>query len=106
MNATIQIGHEEPQAIREWNPINEEDEPPDAGYFFAPYIPLQDSPVLNPNEFQPREVMTRYSPELLREGARYYARLAIEGPLEFEEMEGKRILGYPAHLPYDPRYGF
>lgn len=57
----------------------------DAGYIYAPYVPLtQTPPVLDPNSFSPRRnLVTRYSPELLREGARFYGRISV-GNAEFE----------------------
>lgn len=85
--------------------------PMDAGYFYAPYVPLVRTPVvigkgllysaidswqdymefekpmqpvvLDPNSFVPREgVMTRYGKRLLREGSRYYSRISISNLME------------------------
>lgn len=51
----------------------------DVGYFYCPYVALQQSPLLyDPESFCPRKgVMTRYGKILLRDGARYYARVAV-----------------------------
>jgi len=46
----------------------------DAGYFYAPYIPLLSTPtVLDPNSFTPNKgVMTRYGKKLIEDGGLYY----------------------------------
>ena len=51
----------------------------DSGYFYAPYVPLTQTPVvLDPESFCPRKgILTRYGKKLLREGAKFYARLNI-----------------------------
>jgi len=51
----------------------------DAGYFYLPYVPLTQTPVvLDPENFCPRKgILTRYGKKLLREGAKFYARLSI-----------------------------
>lgn len=51
----------------------------DSGYFYAPYVPLTQTPVvLDPESFCPRKgILTRYGKKLLREGAKFYARLSI-----------------------------
>ncbi|MFW5871688.1 MAG: hypothetical protein ACOCUT_01140 [bacterium] len=52
----------------------------DSGYFYCPYVPLTQTPVvLDPDSFCPRRgVLTRYGKKLLREGARFYARISIQ----------------------------
>jgi len=51
----------------------------DSGYFFCPYVPLTQTPVvLDPENLCPRKgLLTRYGKKLLREGAKFYARLSI-----------------------------
>lgn len=51
----------------------------DSGYFYAPYVPLTQTPVvLDPDSFTPRKgLITRYGKKLLREGAKFYARLSV-----------------------------
>lgn len=51
----------------------------DSGYFYMPYIPLTQTPtVLDPDSFCPRKgILTRYGKKLLREGAKFYARMNI-----------------------------
>jgi hypothetical protein len=51
----------------------------DSGYFFCPYVPLTQTPtVLDPDSLCPRKgLLTRYGKKLLREGAKFYARLSI-----------------------------
>lgn len=51
----------------------------DAGYFYAPYIPLLSTPtVLDPNSFSPnRGIMTRYGKKLIEDGSLYYAALTV-----------------------------
>jgi len=51
----------------------------DSGYFYCPYVPLTQTPVvLDPESFSPRKgLLTRYGKKLLREGAKFYARLNI-----------------------------
>ena len=51
----------------------------DSGYFYCPYVPLTQTPVvLDPESFCPRKgILTRYGKKLLREGAKFYARVSI-----------------------------
>lgn len=51
----------------------------DSGYFYCPYVPLTQTPVvLNPESFCPSKgIITRYGKKLLREGAKFYARMTI-----------------------------
>jgi hypothetical protein len=51
----------------------------DSGYFYCPYVPLTQTPVvLDPESFCPRRgLLCRYGKKLLREGAKFYARLNI-----------------------------
>jgi len=51
----------------------------DAGYFYAPYIPLLSTPtVLDPNSFTPNKgVMTRYGKKLIEDGGLYYAAINV-----------------------------
>jgi len=51
----------------------------DSGYFYCPYVPLTQTPVvLDPESFCPRKgILTRYGKKLLREGAKFYARVTI-----------------------------
>lgn len=51
----------------------------DAGYFYCPYIPLTQTPVvMDPESLCPRKgLITRYGKKLLREGAKFYSRLSI-----------------------------
>jgi hypothetical protein len=51
----------------------------DSGYFYCPYVPLTQTPVvLDTESFCPRKgILTRYGKKLLREGAKFYARLSI-----------------------------
>ena len=51
----------------------------DSGYFYCPYVPLTQTPVvLDPDSFSPRKgLLTRYGKKLLREGSKFYARLNI-----------------------------
>lgn len=51
----------------------------DSGYFYCPYVPLTQTPVvLEPEGFCPRKgILTRYGKKLLRDGAKFYARLNI-----------------------------
>ena len=51
----------------------------DSGYFYCPYVPLTQTPVvLDPESFCPRKgILTRYGKKLLREGAKFYGRLSI-----------------------------
>lgn len=52
----------------------------DSGYFYCPYVPLTQTPVvLDPDSFCPRRgVLTRYAKKLLREGAKFYARISVQ----------------------------
>ena len=51
----------------------------DSGFFYTPYVPLTQTPVvLDPESFCPRKgILTRYGKKLLREGSKFYARLSI-----------------------------
>lgn len=51
----------------------------DSGYFFCPYVPLTQTPVvLDPESFTPRKgLMTRYGKKLLRDGAKFFFRMSI-----------------------------
>jgi hypothetical protein len=51
----------------------------DSGYFYCPYVPLTQTPVvLDPESFCPRKgILTRYGKKLLREGAKFYGRMSI-----------------------------
>ena len=51
----------------------------DAGYFYAPYIPLLSTPtVLDPNSFTPNKgVMTRYGKKLIEDGGLFYATINV-----------------------------
>jgi len=51
----------------------------DAGYFYAPYIPLLSTPtVLDPNSFTPNKgVMTRYGKKLIEDGGLYYGTITV-----------------------------
>jgi len=51
----------------------------DSGYFYCPYVPLTQTPVvLDPESFCPRKgILTRYGKKLLRDGAKFYARMSI-----------------------------
>lgn len=51
----------------------------DAGYFYAPYIPLLSTPtVLDPNSFTPNKgVMTRYGKKLIEDGGLFYATVNV-----------------------------
>ena len=51
----------------------------DSGYFFCPYVPLTQTPtVLDPESFCPRKgILTRYGKKMLREGAKFYARVSV-----------------------------
>ncbi len=52
----------------------------DSGYYFCPYVPLTQTPVvLDPESFTPRRgLMTRYGKKLLREGSKFYGRLSVQ----------------------------
>lgn len=51
----------------------------DSGYFYCPYIPLTQTPVvLDPESFCPKKgLICRYGKKLLRDGAKFYARVSI-----------------------------
>lgn len=51
----------------------------DAGYFYAPYIPLLSTPtVLDPNSFTPNKgIMTRYGKKLIEDGGLYYGVVTV-----------------------------
>lgn len=52
----------------------------DTGYFYCPYVPLTQTPVvLDPESFCPRRgLLCRYGKKLLREGAKFYARMTVQ----------------------------
>jgi len=52
----------------------------DAGYFYAPYIPLLSTPtVLDPNSFSPNKgIMTRYGKKLIEDGGLYYGTITVD----------------------------
>lgn len=51
----------------------------DAGYFYAPYIPLLSTPtVMNPDSFVPNKgLMTRYGKKLIEDGGLYYGVVTV-----------------------------
>jgi hypothetical protein len=51
----------------------------DAGYFYAPFVPLLTTPpVIDPESFVPRRgILTRYGRRMLENGARFYGRVSI-----------------------------
>jgi hypothetical protein len=51
----------------------------DAGYFYAPYIPLLSTPtVLDPNSYTPSKgVMTRYGKKLIEDGGLFYGTINV-----------------------------
>lgn len=51
----------------------------DAGYFYAPYIPLLSTPtVLDPNSHSPNKgIMCRYGKKLIEDGGLYYATITV-----------------------------
>lgn len=51
----------------------------DAGYFYAPYIPMLSTPtVLNPDSYSPgKGLMTRYGKKLVEDGGLYYATVNV-----------------------------
>jgi hypothetical protein len=51
----------------------------DAGYFYAPYIPLLSTPtVLDPNSFSPSKgILTRYGKKLIEDGGLYYGVITV-----------------------------
>ena len=51
----------------------------DSGYFYCPYVPLTQTPVvLDPESFCPRKgILTRYGKKMLREGSKFYGRMSI-----------------------------
>lgn len=54
--------------------------PRDAGYIFAPHVPLTQTPVvLDPNSFNPLPgITTRYSTDLLEQGRAFYGQVTID----------------------------
>ena len=56
--------------------------PMDAGYVYAPYIPLQGLPkVVDPNTFQPRKgLITRYGKAAITPSSRFYRVIRFAGP--------------------------
>lgn len=53
----------------------------DSGYFYAPYIPIVQSPVvIDPESFTPNKgILTRYGRKLLDEGKQYYGKVSFNG---------------------------
>lgn len=53
----------------------------DSGYYYCPYVPLTQTPVvLDPEGFVPRRgIMSRYASKLLRDGSKFYARISVNG---------------------------
>lgn len=51
----------------------------DAGYFYAPYIPLLSTPtVMDPNSYSPSKgIMTRYGKKLIEDGGLYYGCITV-----------------------------
>lgn len=51
----------------------------DAGYFYAPYIPLLSTPtVLDPNSFSPNKgIMTRYGKKMVEDGGLFYGVVTV-----------------------------
>jgi len=56
--------------------------PMDAGYVYAPYIPLQQLPTIyDPETFQPRKgILTRYGKLAIEPAARFYRIIRVVGP--------------------------
>ena len=56
--------------------------PMDAGYVYAPYIPLQQLPTIyDPDTFQPRKgILTRYGKLAVEPAARFYRIIRVVGP--------------------------
>jgi len=56
--------------------------PMDAGYIYAPYIPLQGLPkIVDPETFQPRKgLITRYGKAAITPEARFYRIIRFAGP--------------------------
>ncbi len=54
----------------------------DAGYIYAPYVPLTSTPVaLDPANFVPRKgLLTRYGKKLLQQGGQYYDTVSLNDP--------------------------
>ncbi len=53
----------------------------DAGYFYAPYVPLMQTPVmLDPASFKKSKgILTRYGKKLLEEGGKFYKKEVADG---------------------------
>lgn len=51
----------------------------DAGYFYAPYVPLLSTPtVMNPDSYSPgKGLLTRYGKKLIEDGGLYYATITV-----------------------------
>jgi len=51
----------------------------DTGYFFAPYVPLTQTPVvLDPSVFQNKKgILTRYGKKLLSQGKQHYGTMSV-----------------------------
>jgi len=58
--------------------------PMDAGFVYAPYIPLQQLPtVVDPESFQPRKgILTRYAKAAIQPASRFYRIIRVVGPAE------------------------
>jgi hypothetical protein len=54
----------------------------DGGYFYAPYIPNTNTPVvLDPNSFNPTQgILSRYGKKFLQEAQQYYGTTSIGEP--------------------------
>lgn len=52
----------------------------DSGYFYMPYVPLTQTPVvINPETLCPvRGILTRYGKKLLRDGSKFFARVSVQ----------------------------
>ena len=73
----------------------------DAGYVYAPYIPLQQLPtIVDPASFQPRKgIMTRYGKVAITPESRFYRIVRIVGPtanyLTFPFVQQSTLTGVP-----------
>lgn len=58
----------------------------DTGYFYAPYIPIAQTPiVLDPNSsFSKRGILTRYGKKILAESEKHYS---IKSPKEYRSID-------------------
>lgn len=59
----------------------------DTGYFYCPYVPLMQTPtIFNDQTLCPlKGIMTRYGKKMLRDGSKFYARIAVRG---FQDILG------------------